>query len=335
MRLLPLFIVVCFSLVTTSNILAQPSSQEIPLLDVELFGVDRSHSFLGFSVGFMGMSTVKGTFNDYSAAILYNEADMTKTSVTVVIEVSSIDTANEWRDRDLQSERFFDAEQYQHIIFQSNRIEKAAEGFLMHGHLTMRGVTKEIAVPFKRTLTRTADAGWGNIRIGFEGHCVVDRTAYGILGGDFWGLQALSNEVEIEFGLLGTILNMEKIAFSSTEKPSIGMVLQESIAGQGIEQAMETFHDLKAKNPDAYNFAESELNRLGYKLLEQGLTTEALHVFQLNAVAYPSSANVYDSLGQAYVALGDRERALAAYAKALALNPYIPSAMELTRRLEN
>ncbi|HMB91391.1 MAG TPA: YceI family protein [Rhodothermales bacterium] len=327
-----LFIANCFFVAIPSS-LAQPIHTEIALVDAELFGVDRSHSHLGFSIRFMGMSSVKGTFNDYDVAILYNEADMTKTSVTVILDVASIDTANDWRDKDLQSERFFDAAQYPKIVFQSDRIEEATTGFLAHGRLTMRGVTREIAVPLKRTLLRTADAGWGNIRIGFEGRFTLNRTEYGIHGSDFWGVGMLSEEVDIEFGLLGTIMNQEKITFRSREKPSIGEVLQQTIAEKDVAAAVAQYHDLKTQHETDYNFAESELNRLGYKLLEQGRAAEAVQVFQLNAEAYPESANVYDSLGQGYAALGNRQQALAHYKRALTLDPYIPSAMEMTRRL--
>jgi len=324
----------CLPFVIAAKI-TEPIDDEIQLVGAELFGVDQSHSHLGFSVEFLGMSTVKGLFNEYSVSILYNEEDMTKTSVTLIIDVTSIDTGNNWRDNDLQSERFFHAEEYPKIIFQSNKIEESDYGFNMHGDLTIRGVTQEIVVPFKQTLKRTVDIGWGNVRIGFAGTYTINRTDFGIHGGDFWGAKALSEEIEIEFGLLGTIMNMEKISFRSRDKMSIGEKLQGVIEEKGIDAAVYEYRVLKETKSEEYNFAENEMNKLGYKLLEQDKPKEALQIFRLNAEAYPESANVHDSMGEAYAVLGERQYSLSAYRKALEIEPFMPSAMEMVRRLDN
>ncbi len=308
-------------------------SDEIPMLGAELYGVDQSHSYFGFSIKFLGMSTIKGTFKDYDASILYDEDDMTRTSITLVIDVGSIETGNNWRDRDLQSERFFDAEQHPKIIFQSSRIEESESGFIVHGDLTIRGTTTQIYIPVSRTLQRTVDTGWGNIRIGFEGSHTLNRLDYGVHGGDFWGVQALSEEVEIEFGLLGTIMNMEKISYRSAEKPSIGEVLQKLIDEEGVSHAVDHYQTLHTDHLDDYNFDEPELNKLGYKLLEKGQAEEALEIFKLNAGVYPESSNVYDSLGQVNAMLGEKEQSVYYYQRALSLDPHIPSAMEMIRRL--
>ncbi|GAB5518582.1 MAG: hypothetical protein RhofKO_08330 [Rhodothermales bacterium] len=303
------------------------------MVDAELFGLDRAHSYLGFSVGFLGMSTVRGTFNAYDMAVVYNEADMTQTSVALVVKVESIDTASRWRDRDLQGERFFDADQHPYIVFQSDRMEPSDTGWIAHGRLTIRGTTLPLAVPIRRTLERTVDAGWGNVRIGFEGTLTLNRTEFGIHGGDFWGRQALSEEVEVEFGVLGTIMNQQKIVFRSQEKRSIGEELQEVLEAGGMTAAEARFRAVWAEQQDAFNVAEAELNKLGYKLIEHGRIEEAIAIFRLNVEAYPESANVYDSLGQAYAMLGRRAEALAHYTQALERDPYLPSAMEMIRRL--
>ena len=86
------------------------------------------------------------------------------------------------------------------------------------------------------------------------------------------------------------------------------------------------FHSLKsAANPDLY-VAESELNALGYRLLRRKQVNEAIEVLKLNVEAYPQSANVYDSLGEAYLVRGDKEKAIENYQKALAIDPATESA---------
>jgi uncharacterized membrane protein len=79
--------------------------------------------------------------------------------------------------------------------------------------------------------------------------------------------------------------------------------------------------------------SESEMNRRGYELLRQGQTAAAIQVFQLNVERHPASANVYDSLGEAYVAAGERALAVANYEKALTIDPKKKSALSAIEEL--
>ncbi len=85
----------------------------------------------------------------------------------------------------------------------------------------------------------------------------------------------------------------------------------------GVARARQMFEAAKKKDPRAFLFPESAVNALGYERLQKGDTKEAIEVFRLNELAYPRSANVYDSLGDAYVADGQRELALQYSEKAL------------------
>lgn len=306
----------------------------IPGVGAELFGVDRSHSQLDFIIRFLGMTDVRGTFEDFTASILYDESDMSNTSITLSMDAETIDTQNDLRDRDLRSERFFDTENHPTIFFQSERIARDGDGFVAHGKLTMKGVTREIAVPFERMLKRTIDDAWGNVRIGFKGALTLDRNDYNIHGGDFWGIKALSEEVRIEFALLGTRLNLDRISFQSAEKLSIGEKLEPIVEAEGVDAALAAYRRLKRDEPEGYNFAEGQMNLLGYKLLRSGRLDDALAIFKMNAEIHPESSNVYDSLGETFAMMGDVDEALQSYRKALALDPTSANAMEMLRRLE-
>jgi Flp pilus assembly protein TadD len=63
------------------------------------------------------------------------------------------------------------------------------------------------------------------------------------------------------------------------------------------------------------------LNRLGYDLLREKRSADAIEILKLNVEMFPASANAHDSLGEAYAEAGDKERAVKAYAKSLDLNP--------------
>ncbi|HEV2836327.1 MAG TPA: DUF3471 domain-containing protein, partial [Pyrinomonadaceae bacterium] len=77
-----------------------------------------------------------------------------------------------------------------------------------------------------------------------------------------------------------------------------------------------------------------ELNTLGYRLLRSGKAREAVEVFKLNVEAYPQAFNTYDSLGEAYVAVNERELAKQNYKKSLDLNPKNTNAAEFLKTFE-
>ncbi|MDZ7265942.1 MAG: YceI family protein [candidate division KSB1 bacterium] len=144
----------------------------------EKFEIDASHSNVLFTVRHMVIAKVTGKFKDFSGTIIYDEKDLSQSSVNVTIKVASIDTENEARDKHLRSEDFFNAAQDSLITFTSRKIEKRGEGFVAVGDLTMRGVTKEIVLPF--TLLGTIKDPWGNKRLAVEARTTINRFDYGV-----------------------------------------------------------------------------------------------------------------------------------------------------------
>ena len=123
-------------------------------------------------------------------------------------------------------------------------------------------------------------------------------------------------------------------SLSGQGKKSISETLTYTIMEKGIEAAIEQYQDLKNNQPDSYNFAENDLNMLGYQLIWRDMNEAALEVFKLNIQAYPQSANLYDSLGEAYMAIGIEELAIENFEKALSLDPNIPSAIDALKKLK-
>jgi len=109
--------------------------------------------------------------------------------------------------------------------------------------------------------------------------------------------------------------------------------LGRTILRQGIAAAVAQYHDLKANQPRRYDFDEDELNGLGYELLELKKIKEAIAIFELNVAAFPQSANVYDSLGEACMAGGNKELSIKNYQKSLELNPQNSNASARLKRL--
>jgi polyisoprenoid-binding protein YceI len=174
----------------------------VPVTSATEFSIDSAHSTVGFSVPiFGGISKVKGKFTEFAVTINYDEADVTKSSVTAVIKAESVDTGIAARDEHLRKPDFFDVEKFPQITFQSKRVEKKGEQLLVHGTFTMHGVSKEI------TLTVTMTGKFVNpenkkVSYGFSSTLKLNRRDYGITFQRKPGDTLIGDEIEIELALL-------------------------------------------------------------------------------------------------------------------------------------
>jgi polyisoprenoid-binding protein YceI len=147
-------------------------------LAADKYALDHAHTTVGFSVKHMVITNVKGTFGEFDGTIEFDENDLTKTTASGTIKVASIDTGNEKRDGHLKSGDFFDAEKYPEITFASKKVEKGKDGYVMIGDMTIRGVTKEIEVPFE--LVGKITDPMGKTRIGLRATAEINRQDFGV-----------------------------------------------------------------------------------------------------------------------------------------------------------
>ena len=99
-----------------------------------------------------------------------------------------------------------------------------------------------------------------------------------------------------------------------------------------VDSVISVFKQIDEDVPTSL-FGESELNSLGYQLLSQDKTAEAIKIFKLNTKLYPESANVWDSLGEAYWKKGEIEKAIESYENALRINPQFENAKRALKEL--
>jgi tetratricopeptide (TPR) repeat protein len=102
---------------------------------------------------------------------------------------------------------------------------------------------------------------------------------------------------------------------------------------KGASAALERFADEKKSGAIDEKDAESTINQLGYMLLYGGKEKDAAQVFQKNVQDYPQSSNVYDSLGEAYMNMGQKDLAIQNYEKSLELNPENRNAVARLKKL--
>lgn len=142
------------------------------------YPIDINHSNIGFSVPIMGgLSHVEGKFGAFTAQLIYDEAEVEKSSVKATIKVASITTGVSGRDEHLRSEDFFDVARFPTIEFESTKVERSVEGLLVTGDFTMHGVTKRIALPVKFVGERTVEK---RKLVAFRAEIELDRQDYGI-----------------------------------------------------------------------------------------------------------------------------------------------------------
>jgi tetratricopeptide (TPR) repeat protein len=116
-------------------------------------------------------------------------------------------------------------------------------------------------------------------------------------------------------------------------KESAAAMVAQAIDEGGAEAGVARYRELIDSKDNGVFFDEAEFNLLGYRLLGQQRYPEAIAVLQLNVEAYPESWNTYDSLGEAYMLAGDRERAIELYRRSLSINPGNTNGLAMLERL--
>ncbi len=146
------------------------------------YKIDPAHSVVGFAIRHYEINWVEGRFKDFDGVIRYDASDITKSSVEFRAKIESIDTGVAQRDQHLRTPDFFDAARYPEMTFKSARVErKGKNGYVLHGDFTLKGVTKQLAIPF--TITGAVKDPRGNTRFGVEAHTKIDRRDFGITWG--------------------------------------------------------------------------------------------------------------------------------------------------------
>ena len=143
------------------------------------WNVDLAHSSVDFWVRHMMVSRAKGAFHNFEASIEADPEDLTTADISFSIDVNSIDTRNEERDKHLKSADFFDVENHPKITFKSTKIEKTGDSkYDVTGDLTIKGITRPVT--FSVTYEGQGKNPWGAIVAGFSAEGKINRTDFGL-----------------------------------------------------------------------------------------------------------------------------------------------------------
>ncbi|MFZ4860796.1 YceI family protein [Sphingobacterium sp. Mn56C] len=144
-----------------------------------VWNLDITHSELEFKARHLMISSVKGSFKDFSVILKSETDDITQSQIDVSIQVNSIDTKNESRDEHLKGKDFFDTSIFPVIVFTSTSVElQDNDNYLIAGVLTIKGISQPITL--KAEYGGVAKDHLGNAKAGFTVKGSINRSEFGL-----------------------------------------------------------------------------------------------------------------------------------------------------------
>jgi polyisoprenoid-binding protein YceI len=140
--------------------------------------VDRTHSSVKFSVSHLVVSEVEGSFKLFDGSMENRKPDLTDATINFTVDVNSINTDNDMRDKHLKSDDFFNAEKFPAMKFQSTSMKPlGGNKYELKGNLTIRDVTKPVV--FDVTYGGSVNA-MGTTKLGFKAKSTINRFDYNL-----------------------------------------------------------------------------------------------------------------------------------------------------------
>jgi polyisoprenoid-binding protein YceI len=163
-----------------------------------VYEIDPVHSTVLAHVVHLGASTVWVRFNGPTGTVTFNEADPSKSAITLEIKSDSLDSANEKRDQHLKSPDFLNAKEFPAITFKSTAVKKTGDKtYEATGNLTVHGVTKPITATI--TAVGTGKGAKGETRAGADAKFTIKRGDFGV--GATFPATAISEDIGVEVSL--------------------------------------------------------------------------------------------------------------------------------------
>ena len=117
----------------------------------------------------------------------------------------------------------------------------------------------------------------------------------------------------------------------SLPKKSVANTFYEKIIASGMDAALTHYNTIKTSND--YDLVESDMNSIGYKLLQGDRVEEAVSVFKLITEAFPKSSNAFDSYAEALMKQGNKEQAVVNYKKSVEMDPTNQNGIDFLKKL--
>lgn len=159
------------AVLTSSPALAAPENYVID--------TQGAHAFIQFRIKHLGFSWLWGRFDTFNGEFTVDKDNIANASVSVDIDIASINSNHAERDKHLRGADFFDVAKFPTARFVSTKVEQTGDMTAdIHGNLTLKGITKPVII--KAVYVGSGDDPWGGYRAGFEGTTEITLKDFGI-----------------------------------------------------------------------------------------------------------------------------------------------------------
>lgn len=155
--------------------------------------IDTNHAQTNFKILHMGVSTVRGSISGVTGTIVWDDKDLSKSSVEATIDTTTVSTNNVTRDKDLKSANFFNVEKFPTMTFKSTSVTKVNGKLQVTGDLTLTGVTKSVTLDVDGP-TAPQKGMRGKMVIGLSAKGTVKRSDFNF--GSKYGAAMLGDDVD-------------------------------------------------------------------------------------------------------------------------------------------
>jgi len=159
---------------------------------------DPVHSEVDFTITHLAISNVHGRFGKVASTLVYDQADVAKSTVTATIDISTVDTGEDARNNHLKTPDFFDLATYPTATFTSTKVAKSADGLIVNGNLTLHGVTKPVVLNVAGPIGPVQGMDHKQ-HSGFSATTTISRSAFGI--GPKFGSSMVGDDVKLSIEL--------------------------------------------------------------------------------------------------------------------------------------
>jgi polyisoprenoid-binding protein YceI len=165
------------------------------------YKIDPNHSEADFAIKHMAISTVHGSFRGVSGVIKFDAANLAKSGVEAAIDINTVSTGVDGRDKHLKSPDFFDVAKFPTMTFKSTSVSKSGDGYDVKGDLTLHGVTKPVVLKLE-TPAKGQDQKGVEHR-GFTATTTINRQDFDLKWGGKTtsGDAVLGDDVKIELNI--------------------------------------------------------------------------------------------------------------------------------------
>jgi len=162
--------------------------------------IDPVHTNFYFDVKHNTFSTVRGQFMEFTGDVYFDPENPEQSRFNFVIQVDSVDTKVGKRDTHLRSPDFFDAARYPTITFTSAKVMAEDDNkYIVEGTLTIKDVSRDIALEFVYHGQRENPLKKGEIVAGLDTLLTIDRLEYHVGDGKFYKMGVVDKDIDILF----------------------------------------------------------------------------------------------------------------------------------------